>query len=218
MQRTPEPELMDDPAQARAYAEADFDAPNTAFVSHLEARLDLPVVGRVLDLGCGPGDILARLARRFPGWQLVGLDGSSAMLAHAAVATAPYAGRVRLAVGLVPEGLPEAAPFDLILSNSLLHHLHAPEGLWRMIRRLGRPGAAVFVADLLRPADEAAASAIVSAYSGDEPEILRRDFYHSLLAAFSVEEVRAQVEEAGLGAFHVEPVSDRHLVAYGHLP
>jgi len=182
MQRTPEPELMDDPAQARAYAEADFDAPNTAFVSHLEARLDLPVVGRVLDLGCGPGDILARLARRFPGWQLVGLDGSSAMLAHAAVATAPYAGRVRLAVGLVPEGLPEAAPFDLILSNSLLHHLHAPEGLWRMIRRLGR------------------------------------DFYNSLLAAFSVEEVRAQVEEAGLGAFHVEPVSDRHLVAYGHLP
>ncbi|MEO0323259.1 MAG: class I SAM-dependent methyltransferase, partial [Myxococcota bacterium] len=35
MKRTPEPELMDESTQAAAYAEADFDEPNAAFVARV---------------------------------------------------------------------------------------------------------------------------------------------------------------------------------------
>jgi hypothetical protein len=43
---------------------------------------------------------------------------------------------------------------------------------------------------------------------------LRRDFYNSLLAAFTVEEVRLQTADLNLT---VEEISDRHLFVYGSI-
>ena len=63
MQRIPEPELMDEAEQARAYAQADFAEPNQRFVDCFEAEFPELQQGAVLDLGCGPGDIVLRLAR-----------------------------------------------------------------------------------------------------------------------------------------------------------
>ena len=65
MQRRPEPELMDDEAQALAYARADFAEPHDRFVALLRERVGAPA-GRALDLGCGPGDVTFRVARAFP--------------------------------------------------------------------------------------------------------------------------------------------------------
>ncbi len=219
MDRIPEPELMEDEIQAIAYGQADFEEPNAAYVQHLLARFpQLPPMARVADLGCGPADIALRLARRFPGWQLDALDGSAAMLEFGKLARA-QAGlqeRVRLVQGCVPAApLPDAA-YDLVLSNSLLHHLHEPLVLWREIRRLGKPGARVLVADLFRPQDEEAARRIVETYSGDEPEILKRDFFLSLRAAFEPREVRAQLD-AVLPELQLEVISDRHLLVWGQL-
>ena len=67
MQRIPEEELMEDPAQALAYSQADFSATHGARVAifrRLFPNLDL--AGPVLDLGCGSGDVLLRFARAFP--------------------------------------------------------------------------------------------------------------------------------------------------------
>ena len=51
MQRIPEPELMDGADQARAYAEADFEAPHSMFIELLRQRLASPAPrGTVLDL------------------------------------------------------------------------------------------------------------------------------------------------------------------------
>ena len=72
--RTPEPELMDEAEQARAYAEADFDEPNAAFIERVEAVLEahpVPAEARVVDLGCGPADIAVRLAERHPAQEAV---------------------------------------------------------------------------------------------------------------------------------------------------
>jgi hypothetical protein len=52
-------------------------------------------------------------------------------------------------------------------------------------------------------------------YSGDEAEILKRDFYNSLLAAYRPDEVRGQLSEAGLDFLEVDVVSDRHFVVWG---
>jgi SAM-dependent methyltransferase len=221
MQRIVEPELMDEAEQARAYAQADFSEPNQRFVDLLAQLWPGHARGRVADLGCGPGDIALRVAARWPQAQVDALDGSAAMLACAVAAAAREplaAARVRFVQGLLPgTGLPPAS-YDLLLSNSLLHHLHDPAVLWQELRRLGRPGAGVLVMDLRRPADEAAAAAIVATYAGDEPEVLRRDFHASLCAAFTPQEVRAQLAAAGLAGLEVRTVSDRHLVVHGQLP
>jgi hypothetical protein len=83
---------------------------------------------------------------------------------------------------------------------------------------MGRPGAAVLVMDLFRPPSLQLAEDIVATYASGEPEVLRRDFHNSLLAAFEPGEVRAQLAASGLGELEVRTVSDRHLLVVGHLP
>ena len=107
--------------------------------------------------------------------------------------------------------------FAGVISNSLLHHLDEPATLWRAISTFAKIHAPVLVMDLRRPLSRNAANEIVEQYSGNEPEILKRDFYHSLLAAYREDEVREQLIAAGLSYFNVERISDRHLVAYGRI-
>lgn len=223
MKRTPEPELMDDPEQARAYAAADFAEPHERFVALLRERLRaLPAGGRALDLGCGPGDPTLRLARALPGWRIDGLDGSGAMLALAREAAegAGLAARVRFHAGRLPEAPAALAGqrFELVFSNSLLHHLPDPALLWDAVRRFAAPGASVFVMDLLRPPSARAARALVGHYAAGEPEVLRRDFFQSLCAAYRPDEATAQIERAGFGTLACASVSDRHWIAWGQVP
>jgi SAM-dependent methyltransferase len=218
--RIPEPELMDGAEQARAYARADFEEPNQRFVD-LVLSTEPPLTGRALDLGCGPADIARRLARRLPQWRITGVDGSEAMLAHgrAALLDEPLLRpRIDLVQGLVPQVARHlAGDWDLIVSNSLLHHLHQPSGLWSCIATLGRPGTSILVVDLRRPSSEEQVEQLVVEWSADEPAILQRDFAASLRAAFRVEEVRAQLHAAGLGCLEVAELTDRHLVVSGQL-
>jgi SAM-dependent methyltransferase len=221
MQRILEPELMDEDEQARAYAEADFAEPNERFVGYFDTEIHPAVRGAVLDLGCGPGDIVLRLAKRHPDLTVHGLDGSEAML-HFAVdrlAREPaLQSRVQFVHGILPGAALPLARYDAVVSNSLLHHLHDPGVLWNAIREVAAPGAAVLVMDLYRPPSAGAAQEIVEAYSGEEPEVLKRDFFNSLCAAFEPDEVRAQLDACGLGCLDVRTVSDRHLLVAGRLP
>jgi 2-polyprenyl-3-methyl-5-hydroxy-6-metoxy-1,4-benzoquinol methylase len=221
MHRIPEPELMDEAEQAQAYALADFAEPNARFVRHFEDEYPELRTGSVLDLGCGPGDIVLRLAARRPGLVVHGIDGSEAMLRFASErlhATPQLGGRVQFIAGVLPGAILPLPAYDAVISNSLLHHLHDPGVFWRALRQAGAPGAAVLVMDLFRPASAAAAAAIVAQYAGGEPEVLRRDFLASLCAAFEPDEVRAQLREHGLGTLRVRTVSDRHLLVTGRLP
>ena len=107
--------------------------------------------------------------------------------------------------------------FDTVISNSLLHHLADPMVLWHCVKQFGGAGAAVFIMDLNRPNSQTSAAQLVTQYSGGEPEILRRDFFNSLLASYRPEEIEEQLKQAEL-PFKVEVVSDRHVVIYGNLP
>jgi SAM-dependent methyltransferase len=220
VKRTPEPELMVDAESVDAYAAADFEEPHSRFLALLFEKLPaLPDSGRAVDLGCGPADIAIRFARVFPGWSIDAVDGSGPMLEAAgrAVARAGLSGRIALHRVLLPGDPPSPCRYDLVFSNSLLHHLDDPVTLWRTISSWGRDGGFVFVMDLLRPEDEAGARALVERYAADEPETLRRDFHHSLLAAYRDDEVRAQLRVAGLATLRTSVVSDRHWIAFGAL-
>jgi len=220
MDRIPEPELMDDEEQAQAYAEADFSEPHSRFIELCQSIIGSGATGYALDLGCGPGDIAMRFARAYPTMCVQGVDGAQAMLDRGLEVLAKFpelSDRVELIHGVLPGARLPRETYDVIISNSLLHHLHDPQVLWQMVKHFGRAGAMVFIMDLMRPDSIDEAEALVEAYAADEPEILRRDFYNSLLAAFKLEEVRAQLQRAGLANLIVEQVSDRHLTIAGHL-
>lgn len=219
--RIPEPEVMDDPDQALAYSEADFASPHDMFVDLCCDRLDSALAGRVLDLGCGPADVTVRLARARPTLEILGVDASAPMLdlGRERLRATDCEARVRLVQAVLPapdSTWAEHGPFDCVVSNSLLHHLHDPAVLWRTVRAATRPGAGLFVMDLLRPDTTEELDRLVSVYAAAEPAVLRRDFRNSLRAAFTGAEVREQVRAAGLDVT-VEVVSDRHLVVWGHV-
>jgi ubiquinone/menaquinone biosynthesis C-methylase UbiE len=220
MKRIPEPELMNDPDQAQAYARADFEEPNSRFVRLFQAAFPGLAPATILDLGCGPADIAIRLARLLPAARVDGVDGAPAMLrlGAAAIAAAGLQGRVQLWESVLPAlSLPDRH-YEAVVSNSLLHHMADPAGLWQAVRKWGAPGVAVLVMDLKRPASRAEAAAIVDTYGGEEPAILREDFFNSLLAAYRPAEVAAQLARAGLSGLRIEEVSDRHLAVRGILP
>lgn len=220
MERIPEPELMDEDEQARAYALADFAEPHNRFVELFrEAFPNEMIRGRVLDLGCGPADITLRFARAFPPCSIDGVDGAERMLHYgrSAVAQAGLESRVRLIHGYLPGAALPCKHYDAIISNSLLHHLHDSMVLWDAVKAYTRPGAPVFIMDLMRPESRAQAQALVDQYAANEPEVLRHDFFNSLLAAYRTDELAGQLACAGLSHFTVRAASDRHLTISGRL-
>jgi SAM-dependent methyltransferase len=219
MERVPEPELMNEPEQALAYASADFSEPHDAFVAGFRRCFPGFAGGAVLDLGCGPADVTIRFAGTYPAAQMVGIDGAAAMLAlgRQAVAAAGLGPRIRLVQVRLPAAELPGSRYDAVISNSLLHHLADPAVLWDAVRAAAAPEALVFVMDLMRPPSRDAAAQLVALHAADAPEVLRRDFFNSLLAAFRPDEVRSQLAAAGLPRIQVEVASDRHLIAYGRI-
>jgi 2-polyprenyl-3-methyl-5-hydroxy-6-metoxy-1,4-benzoquinol methylase len=220
MKRRPEPELMDSEAQTRAYAEADFNDSNSLFTEKFREYFhDAGPAGSLADLGCGPGDISIRMAFQYPGWTVTGLDAGVNMLKLAGqrLAAEQLGGRVSFRHSYLPDQSLPAASFDALISNSLLHHLPQPQVLWQSIIYLARPGAAIQIMDLMRPENEAEAQGLVDTYSADAPEVLREDFYNSLLAAYTPGEIGEQLLAAGLDRLKVDIPSDRHWIVHGRI-
>ena len=217
--RIPEPQLMEEAEQAKAYAEADFRQPHNMFVRAFRERFGPAASGVFLDLGCGTADISCRFARAFPETTIHGIDGSAAMLGFArkALTERGLSRRITLFQRIIPVSRLPRRDYHGIIVNSLLHHLPDPLVLWQAIKQAARENAPVFVMDLLRPETREDAVKIVETYSGKEPEILKRDFFNSLLAAYRPEEVLIQLRGEGLDYLNMETVSDRHFIVWGRI-
>ena len=217
MQRVLEPEIMEDPEQALVYSKADFEDENQSFVDRFREYYPDLTHGHVVDLGCGPGDIAIRLARALPDLRITGVDASEPMIdiAERAVAAHGLSERIRFRRERFQTCVVE--PADAVISNSLLHHVPNPLQFWYAVKKLAKPGARVLVTDLFRPACPEDAQAIVDRYAADEPPILRRDFFNSLLAAFSEDEVASQLAELNLSRLLIDVRDDRHWMVGGRL-
>jgi len=107
----------------------------------------VPAPGRILDVGCGTGYLLGRLAARAPQAEvLAGIDAAPAMIEVATGVAADE--RLRFAVGTA-ERLPwPAASFDLVVSTTSFDHwAHQRAGLAECARVLS-PGGCLVLADL----------------------------------------------------------------------
>ena len=141
-------------------------------------------------------------------------------LAHKAVLHEGLEQRLQLFQGILPGILPlPQKSYDIIMANSFLHHLADPMVLWQALPTYGRPGAAVLIVDLLRPADHQEAEFVVDQYVPNAPPMLHRDMLLSLHAAFTLEEVREQLNQAQIFADFTLGMAATpfQFTLYGHL-
>lgn len=101
----------------------------------LLAQVPLTAPARVVDLGCGAGNVTGILRQRFANAEILGVDGSDAMLAKARDA----APDCRFMQGDFSTWTPEATP-DLIYSNAALHWVSQHESLFPRLVSLLAPG------------------------------------------------------------------------------
>ena len=87
------------------------------------ARLSLPATGRVLDVGCGTGALLQKLAHHHPQLALVGLDPVPEMLA---VARERVPSDTQLHEGWAEELPFEDGEFDVVVSCNMFHYVRQP--------------------------------------------------------------------------------------------
>jgi ubiquinone/menaquinone biosynthesis C-methylase UbiE len=216
--RVPEPEVMDDSGEVEAYssaaAQAHLDAIDDTFVEHAMRLLKGCERGRALDIGTGPGQIVLKLARRLTRWKFVGVDRSPGMIAQAqanlASAGAGLAGRVEFQVA---DGnrleFPEKT-FDLVMCNSVLHHLAEPQNVLAEMARLAKPAGAILLRDLRRPGRLKFPLHVRwhgRNYSGE----MRRIFRDSVRAAYTVPELQRLLDASPLRGAHVFTHRSSHI-------
>ncbi len=107
----------------------------------LVARIDVAAPTRVVDVGCGPGNSTAVLARRWPEAEIVGVDSSATMLDKAR-ATYPEGTWVQADA---TAGLGHLGTFDVVFSNAVIQWMPDQESLLQGLFASVRPGGVLAV-------------------------------------------------------------------------
>ena len=204
--RIPESEVMDNQEEAVAYtATVTKDYLNKIDEGFVKQALNLGIQhGRILDIGCGPGQILLKLAVRKLDVQLTGIDLSWAMIQGALekIARTSLNSRINLQVSDA-KCLPFAnESFDLVLCNSVLHHSSNPISLLNEISRIIKPTGALLIRDLKRPTKVSFpfhAWWFGRHYSG----LMNRLYLDSLRASYTLGELRDLLKHSSLSGCNV---------------
>ena len=219
--RVLEPEIMDSARDADEYDQMDHDVVNRTFVNDLLTFLvgaDDPAgskldIGDILDVGTGTAQIPVELGLR-PQVQcrIVAVDLAASMLDLAVynLAAKGLESRVTLAQADAKQLHFDSGLFDIVISNSLIHHLPEPKLALQEMLRVVRPQGAVFIRDLIRPVDQSELARLVARHAGNESEYSQRLLADSLQAALTLDEVRSIVAELGFQVPTVQATSDRH--------
>lgn len=206
LQRVLEPEVMDTAEEAIEYDAMDHGDVNRRFCADL--LLLAPNPERVIDVGTGTARIPIELCRMHPTCTVVATDLADHMLAVAKrnVQAAGLDARITLRRADAKTTLDDR--FDVVMSNSIVHHIPDPSLLFRALVQLGR--GALFVRDLERPRDEDSVQRLLATHAANETERARQLFADSLRAALTLEEVIAMVAPLGIPASSIARTSDRH--------
>jgi len=130
-------EMADESMVRNLKAQADAIWPQEELIY---ARHPLAEGGRVLDVGCGTGEITARLASRFPGASFVGADLEEAHLVRARQRCAPFGTRVRFQAADALKLPFEDSGFDLVVSRHVLQAIPDARLALSEMARVTRPG------------------------------------------------------------------------------
>jgi ubiquinone/menaquinone biosynthesis C-methylase UbiE len=213
MERVLEPEVMDTWEESVEYDAMDFTDVNTAFAERAIALG--PASGLVWDAGTGTARIPILLCQRQPQWKITATDLSRNMLmiGEKNVELAGLQAQITLEYVDAKQLPYPSQQFDMVISNSLVHHLPDPLPFLQELKRVLRSGGAVLLRDLLRPEHETIVEALVSGIGTEYNDHQRQLFRDSLGAAFRLDEIRELLQQAGLSDVRVYQSSDRHWTA-----
>lgn len=202
--RVPEPDLvMHSAAQTQAFALAGEQDGVLSFL-YLYHALQITALlepgDRVLDLACGPANQLVQVARLNPQAHFVGIDASASMLAYAQTnVERAQLGNVQLLHGDITQlqGIANQS-IDCVTCTMSLHHLPDVAALTatlQEIRRVLRPQGRFYLVDFgrfkLRSTQRFFADEL-----RQSPQFTE-DYFNSLRAAFSVEELANAARQLG---------------------
>jgi demethylmenaquinone methyltransferase / 2-methoxy-6-polyprenyl-1,4-benzoquinol methylase len=111
-------------------------------------------MARVLDIGCGTGELARLVARHYGSARVLAADFTRAMLDHAAAASAerPESGRLGFARATALR-LPFAdGSFDLVTNAFVARNLARLDTAFREVRRVLRPGGVFLTLEITEPA------------------------------------------------------------------
>jgi ubiquinone/menaquinone biosynthesis C-methylase UbiE len=146
-------EGLDDPDVAQGFNRI-ATMPQMRLLRWFVARraLAMKQAGQAVDLGCGPGHLVIKLAQAAPDLQVTGIDLSDEMLLEAEryVQRSGLVDRISFKKGDVARIPFPADSLDLVVSTLSLHHWSDPVGALDEIARVLQPGGAFLVFDLRR--------------------------------------------------------------------
>lgn len=215
LNRILEPEVMDTVAEAIDYDQMDHSAVNRLFVDNLLSALGPTppaTMLQVFDAGTGTAQIPLELIRRGITAIVTATDLAEQMLivAQRNVNVAGFAASIRLELADCKQLTTVNDTFDVVMSNSIVHHIPEPLRVLAELWRILKPGGLFFVRDLMRPRDQVTLDQIVQTYAGTSNQHQQQMFRESLHAALTVDEVRDLLAQVGIPSSSVQVTSDRH--------
>lgn len=206
-----EPEIMDTEEDAVEYNSIPNDDVNLVFV---EEVLDLSPINAksLVDLGSGPAHIPILFALKRPQLTITAVELAENMivLAQQNIKKANVVDRITIKKQDIKHTMLAQKSFDIVVSNSCVHHIHNPIELFVEAKRLVSNGGVVYFKDLLRPKSLPELDYLVSRYANEASDYQRTLFRNSLHAALTLDEVKVNAEAAGLLNAEIKQTSDRH--------
>lgn len=213
LERILEPEVMDTKEDAEQYNAIPNDEVNIAYVNEVLAIL--PKNARsLIDLGAGPAHIPILFANKHPKIKITAVELADSMLDVANFNIKKYnlEERVYLEKQDVKKTNFKNHSFDVVISNSIVHHIHQPIDIFSEANRLAGAGSVIYFKDLLRPKTLNELEMLVEKHSANVNDYQRDLFYHSLHAALTLDEVSDFAKAANLENVEIKQTSDRHWV------
>ena len=210
MDRMLEPEVMDTWLEATAYDAMDFVAVNTTFAADAIA-LD-PDAVKILDAGTGTARIPILMCQRRPQYLITAVDLAQSMLivGQRNVEAAELVQRIRLEqVDTKRMAYPDLE-FDMLISNSLVHHLPDPLSFFQEVNRLVRPGGAILIRDLIRPENDEIVNDLIDRIGSGYDARQQQLFRDSLKAALTLAEVQEAIDLVSLQDVKLTQSSELH--------
>ncbi|MSO13382.1 protein YxbB [Rickettsiales endosymbiont of Trichoplax sp. H2] len=211
LSRVLEPEIMDTEEDAAEYDSIPNDDVNAEFV---EETLNLASINaiKLVDLGSGPAHIPILFALKRPQLIITAVELAEEMIviAQQNIKNANVEDRIIIRKQDIKHTMLTEKSFDIVISNSCIHHMHNPIELFAEAKRLVSNGGVIYFKDLLRPKSLVELEHLVSQYAYDASDYQRVLFRNSLHAALTLDEVKVSAEAAGLSNASIKQTSDRH--------
>lgn len=191
MNRTPEPQLMTDKEQCEIFSRSKREYIRNLFIESLSNNILLH--GTILNLGCGPCDYDIEITKQNPNINIIAVDASDAMCDIADQNVNGYP--ITVVRSLFKD---ISYNVDITISSLTLHHQTDPLEFWSIIKNSTKKNGHIFVMDMIRPERIEVVDMIIDKLAPNESPAFIADFKNSLVASYTIDEIKQQLAKANL--------------------